>query len=139
MVKIIKHKNTKTQKHKNTKIQKHKNNIKYKRQKIIINFFSNSYYKLMKSESYCVANAVLIGIVLNIVLPLILTPFATSDERTPPSGAAALSPKGQFMHMMVHHSQVPVMSSVIIAIIVGLSVVLGYQLKPCETLMKFIK
>tara|TARA_B100000900_G_C20599022_1_gene724719 strand:+ start:800 stop:1078 length:279 start_codon:yes stop_codon:yes gene_type:complete len=92
----------------------------------------------MGSEMYCILNAVLIGIVLNIVLPLVLAPFATPEEKVPPKGAAALSPKGQFMHMLVHHGQVPLMSSAIIALIVGLSVYLGYCLKPCERLMKLV-
>lgn len=89
----------------------------------------------MKSE-YCIYNAILLGVILNIFLPYILTPFATEGEKKPPEGAESLSYKGQFMHMMVHHNQVPVMSSLIIALIVGLSVYLGYVLKPLERLLK---
>jgi len=74
-------------------------------------------------------NPVIFGVLLNIVLPLILKPYATEEEKIPPNGAASLSLKGQFMHMMVHHNQVPFMSSVIIAIIVGLSVYLGNNYK----------
>ena len=77
-------------------------------------------------KSKCLQNAVLMGIILNLVLPYILKPFATEEEMKPPNGAASLSLKGQFMHMMVHHNQVPVMSSLIIAMMVGLSVYLGY-------------
>ena len=66
------------------------------------------------------------GIILNLVLPYILKPFATREEMKPPNGAASLSFKGQFMHMMIHHNQVPFMSSMIIALMVGLSVYLGY-------------
>ena len=77
-------------------------------------------------KSKCLQNAVLMGIILNLVLPYILKPFATEEEMKPPNGAASLSMKGQFMHMMVHHNQVPVMSSLIIALMVGLSVYLGY-------------
>jgi len=93
----------------------------------------------MGSEVFCVANAILMGVVLNIVLPMILTPFATKEEKMPPNGAASLGPKGQFMHMMVHHNQVHVMSSFIIALMVGLAVVLGYKLKPAEKVMDLIK
>jgi len=74
-------------------------------------------------------NPVIFGVLLNIFLPLVLKPFATQEEIKPTNGAASLSLKGQFMHMMVHHNQVPFMSSVIIAIIVGLSVFLGNQYK----------
>jgi len=65
-----------------------------------------------------------ISIVLNIVLPMILTPMALPEEIKPPKGAVKLSLKGQFMHMMVHHNQVIVMSSLIVALIVFLSVYL---------------
>ena len=92
----------------------------------------------MNHEGYCLANAILLGIILNIILPLILLPFATDEEKKPPNGAESLSFKGQFMHMMVHHNQVVFMSSLIIALIVGLSVFLGYKLKPIERLIKFI-
>jgi len=81
----------------------------------------------MNSKNFnCIKNAVLFGIVLNIVLPIIFTPLATPEEIKPTNGPESLSIKGQFMHMMVHHSQVPFTSSLIIALIVGLSVYLGY-------------
>lgn len=69
--------------------------------------------------------AVVIGVVINLVLPFVLKRFATSDEITPPNGPSKLNMKEQVMHMFVHHSQVPVTSSVIIAIIVFLSVLLA--------------
>lgn len=93
----------------------------------------------MGSEVYCIVNAILMGIVLNIILPLVLSPLATEEEKKPPNGAASLSFKGQFVHMMVHHNQVAFMSSLIIALIVGLAVFLGYKLKPLERVMKLIK
>ena len=86
-----------------------------------------------------ILKACVVGIILNLVLPFILKPFATPQEIKPPNGAASLSYKGQFMHMMVHHNQVPFMSSLIIALIVGLSVYLGYKLKPFDCLMKLKK
>ena len=78
----------------------------------------------------CVLNIVFFSVVLNLVLPMIVSPFATEAEKKPPKGAASLSPKGQFMHMLVHHNQVPFMSSLIVALIVALSVMLGCQFKP---------
>ena len=66
--------------------------------------------------------ATIISIILNVGLPYILTPFASNIEIKPPKGAASLSLKGQFMHMMVHHNQVIFMSSFIVALIVFLSV-----------------
>ena len=82
---------------------------------------------MKENKTKCLQNAVLMGIILNLVLPYLLKPFATKEEIKPPNGAASLSLKGQFMHMMIHHNQVPFMSSMIIALIVGLSVYLGYN------------
>ena len=75
----------------------------------------------------CVFYAVIISILLNIILPMILVPYATPEEIKPPLGANSLSMKSQFMHMMVHHNQVPFMSSIIVGLIVGLSVWFSYQ------------
>tara|TARA_B100000073_G_scaffold337541_1_gene333577 strand:- start:454 stop:825 length:372 start_codon:yes stop_codon:yes gene_type:complete len=66
--------------------------------------------------------ATAISILLNLILPFILTPFASENQIKPPKGAASLSLVGQFMHMMVHHNQVMFMSSVIVGLIVFLSV-----------------
>ena len=91
------------------------------------------------SKLSCALDATVVAIVLNVVLSKVLSLFATPDEVKPPHGADKLSLKGQFMHMMVHHNQVVFMSSLIIALIVGLAVFLGYKFKPCERLMKMLK
>lgn len=64
---------------------------------------------------------VAIAVAINLILPMLLRPFATSSEIKPPNGASNLGFKSQLMHMFVHHAQVPVSSSAIIAIIVALS------------------
>ena len=69
-----------------------------------------------------------IGVVLNILLALILSPFATKDEIKPPNGASKLSFKSQIMHMLVHHGQVLFSSSLIIAVLVGLSVCIAQKI-----------
>tara|TARA_Y100001970_G_C13852102_1_gene659831 strand:+ start:457 stop:705 length:249 start_codon:yes stop_codon:yes gene_type:complete len=66
-------------------------------------------------------NPVLFAVVLNLVLPMILSPYATDEEVKPKNGAASLSLKGQFMHMMVHHNQVMFSSSLIVGLIVFLA------------------
>ena len=83
----------------------------------------------MKSGYSCVLNACVFAVILNLVLPFIAKPFATPEEITPPDGAGNLSFKSQIMHMLVHHSQVPITSSIIIVLIVGLSITLGYRFK----------
>ena len=92
----------------------------------------------MKGKN-CLLNSIVMGVVLNLVLPLMLKPFATPEEVSPPNGAADLSLKSKFMHMMIHHNQVPLMSSLIIALIVGLSLYLGYVLKPVDRVLKLFK
>ncbi len=61
---------------------------------------------------------ILAAIIINLLVPFVLMRFATPEEVTPPRGAAALSLKGQLMHMFVHHAKVPFSSSIIIVIIV---------------------
>ena len=78
------------------------------------------------SKGSIVCYSIIIGVVLNLVLPNLLMPFATQKEIKPPKGAAALSFKEQLMHMFVHHAQVPVTSSIIVAVIVLLSVMIGH-------------
>ena len=72
--------------------------------------------------------ATLIAGGLNIILPMILKPLATAEEIKPTNGAASLDYKGQFMHMMVHHNQVPVMSTLIVMLITYLSIMLSYRM-----------
>jgi len=69
--------------------------------------------------------SVIVAIVVNLVLPAILKPFATQKQVKPPNGAENLSFFDQLMHMFVHHAQVPVTSSIIVAIIVFVSVMVG--------------
>ena len=88
------------------------------------------------SDSDCILNSIIMGILINLVLPMVLLPLATPEEKKPPNGAASLPLKSQFMHMMVHHNQVPLMSSIIIAIIVGLSVYGGYKLQPMKLISR---
>jgi len=79
----------------------------------------------MKVNSKVILCAVLVGIVVNLVLPFVLKPFATPEQIKPPNGAENLSFLDQLMHMFVHHAQVPLTSSIIVAVIVLVSVYLG--------------
>lgn len=65
--------------------------------------------------------AAVIGVVLNVVLSYALSPFATKEEVKPPNGAGNLSFKSQIIHMLVHHKQVMLSSSLIVALLVGIS------------------
>jgi len=80
----------------------------------------------MKNTLFITASTV--GVVLNVLLALILSPFATKYEIKPPNGASKLSFKSQIMHMLVHHGQVLFSSSLIIAALVGLSVCIAQKI-----------
>jgi len=73
-----------------------------------------------------ILSTTLIAVILNIVLSLVLSQYATSEEKKPPNGADNLSLKGQFMHMMSHHNQVLLTSSLIIAVVVLLSHIIAF-------------
>ena len=77
-----------------------------------------------------ITKAVMVGVGINLVLPMIVKPYATPEEIKPPTGNAKdLNFKQQLMHMMVHHSQVPISSSIIVGTIVGLSVYISGKIK----------
>jgi len=80
----------------------------------------------MKAALYI--KAAVVGVILNIVLALAASPFATKEEVKPPKGAGNLSFKSQIMHMLVHHNQVMLTSSLIVALLVGLSVSIAQKL-----------
>lgn len=82
-----------------------------------------------ESQVNCAISASVVGIFLNLVLPMAVKNIATDDEIKPPNGAAKLTLKEQLVHMLVHHSQVPLSSSIIIAAIVFLSVLISYKFK----------
>jgi hypothetical protein len=92
----------------------------------------------MGSEINCVLNAVFMAVVLNVVLSCVLSRFATEDEIDPPGCPSKLPLKSQFMHMMVHHKKVMVMSSMIVGLVTGLAVYLGYTLCPVTKLRKML-
>ena len=69
--------------------------------------------------------AIVIGVLINLIVPFLLFPFATPEQVSPPKGAENLPLFDQLIHMFVHHAQVPFTSSIIIAVIVGGSVSLA--------------
>jgi hypothetical protein len=73
--------------------------------------------------------SIVVGILINLILPAIVKQFATEYQIKPPNGAEKLPFFDQLMHMFVHHAQVPLTSSLIIAVIVGLSIYIGDKLK----------
>ena len=76
-----------------------------------------------------IIKSVIVAIIINLVLPFLVKPFATAIQIKPPTGAANLNFFDQIMHMFVHHNQVPVASSLIVSIIVALSIYLSPYVK----------
>ena len=89
----------------------------------------------MNHEMDCILNAVIVGVVLNLVVPQLFKPYATPEEVNPPDGAEKLSVKGQFMYMMVRHTKIPVLTSISITVMLSVCIYLGYKLNP----MKYLK
>jgi hypothetical protein len=79
----------------------------------------------MDHELNCLLNAMFFAVVLNLVLPILADylPVNKSNE---------------YFKMLAHHKMTPVSSSVIVAVITGLSVYLGYLVKPVDRLQKLV-
>tara|TARA_B110000208_G_C11519056_1_gene339946 strand:+ start:185 stop:445 length:261 start_codon:yes stop_codon:yes gene_type:complete len=82
----------------------------------------------MNIELKLIIGCVVVGVAFNLVLPIVVQRVATKEQISPPNGANNLPFVDQVIHMFVHHAQVPVSSSVIIAIIVAVSVYGGKYL-----------
>ena len=78
----------------------------------------------MKSICNKVICTTIIAVLINLIVPQIVKPFATQKQISPPRCAANLNFKDQLVHMLVHHAQVPLSSSLIIAVIVAVSVLI---------------
>ena len=72
--------------------------------------------------------SVVVAVLINLILPAVIKPLATPEQIKPPNGAENLSFFDQLMHMFVHHAQVPLTSSLIIIVIVGLSIFIGKKI-----------
>ena len=81
----------------------------------------------MNKESKLILGSVVASVVINLVLPALVKPFASKNQVSPPNGAHNLAFFDQLVHMLVHHAHVPVTSSLIVAVIVALSLVLGKE------------
>ena len=83
----------------------------------------------MKSGIGCVLNACIYAVVLNLVLPKLLTLNLTDEEKKPSGCPSKMSMKSQIMHLLYHHSRAPLSTSLILVVFVSLSIVLGYKFK----------
>ena len=79
----------------------------------------------MSKDNRLLLGCAIVAVLINLILPAVVKPMATEKQIKPPNGAANLSIPDQVVHMLVHHAQVPLTSSVIVAVIVVLSVIIG--------------
>mgnify|MGYP001174614736 CR=1 FL=1 len=63
----------------------------------------------------------IVGVILNVVLSVVFSAHATPSQIKPPNGAENLEFFDQIMHMLVHHKQVLLTSSLIIFAIIFIS------------------
>ena len=73
----------------------------------------------MNHEYKCILNAMIFAVALNLVLPVLV-------------GYLPLDKSNEYMKMLAHHKMTPLSSSVVVAVITGLAVYLGYLFKPVE-------
>tara|TARA_B100000768_G_scaffold160227_1_gene159686 strand:+ start:438 stop:674 length:237 start_codon:yes stop_codon:yes gene_type:complete len=75
-----------------------------------------------------IVKAALVSVILNIVLPFVLYPFATEREKNACIKDDDLNLKEKFMVMLLHHKHMPIMSSVIIALVISISVLVAKKI-----------
>jgi hypothetical protein len=80
-------------------------------------------------ELNCMTKVVLIFSALLFTVPLVARKFTTQEEIKPIGGIENLSFKGKMMHLMVHFSQFPMESSLLLGTLVSISFYLS-QLLP---------
>ena len=79
-------------------------------------------------ELTCMTRVVLIFSVLLFTLPLVTRNFTTQEEIKPIGGIENLTFKGKMMHLLVHFSQFPLESSLLLGTLVALSFYLSQLL-----------
>jgi len=73
-------------------------------------------------------NSVIYAIILNVAISFAIDFIATEKEKKPPNGANNLNFKEQIIHMFVHHKQVIFASTMIVAVVVGLSIAFAQKI-----------
>lgn len=73
--------------------------------------------------------AAFVAVILNVALPFVIAPFASEKEKNACIKDTQLNLKEKFMVMLLHHKEMPVMSSAIVALVVVLSVVIGEKMR----------
>ena len=68
-----------------------------------------------------ILKAAIIAIILNLILPYFISPFATEKEKNSCIKDTDLNFKEKFVIMLLHHQYMPIMSSIIVAIVIFIS------------------
>ena len=83
----------------------------------------------LSSEMLVTFKSVVISVILNIVVSSLMNLIATKNQKNPRDDLEELNIIDQMMHMFVHHSRVLFSSSLIVAVVVFLSVLLATKIK----------
>ena len=73
----------------------------------------------------CCLNCVVFAVLLNLIIPQLAGLVATPEEANHMTSPNSLSLKGKIMHMLVHHRDTPITSSLVIAVIVYCACLIG--------------
>lgn len=71
-------------------------------------------------------STILAAVALNLFLPFVLKMVATRKQLSPSDSMEKMNLWDKVMHMLVHHNNSPVASSIVVAIVVAASVFLGH-------------
>ena len=81
----------------------------------------------MKSGLKCIINACIFAVILNLSVPFIAKQFFTKEELN--SNKDVLPARKLVVHMLLHHLNNPLISSIAVVFFVSLSITLGYNFK----------
>ena len=81
----------------------------------------------MKSEISCILNACIFAVLLNLIVPFVAKQFFTKEELN--SNKDVLPARKLVVHMLLHHLNNPLISSIAVVFFVSLSITLGYYFK----------
>lgn len=85
-----------------------------------------------------IITSIIIVVLLNLTIPNILLPYIKSKHSHPENGIDKLNFGQKFMNLMYFLAKAPLLSSLVLAVMVGISVFLGSMIKIRPSTVKSI-
>lgn len=85
-----------------------------------------------------IITSVVILLILNFTIPNILLPYVKHNQSHPKDGIENLSFKDKFLHLMYFLAKAPILSSLVLVIMCGISIFLGSLIKIRPSTIKSI-